>query len=181
MVAATNCDLLDRVERGEFREDLYYRLNVVPLHMPALRARRGDVPLLTRHFVGKICRAEGLPLKQLTAEAEHRLAEYPWPGNVRQLENSIETAVALSGGRSLLTPADFPVLATSRPRAVAAGAPVVSVPDGGLDYERTLAGIEKSIIEQALRKTNGNKKAAADMLQLKRTTLSAKVRSLAFG
>jgi DNA-binding NtrC family response regulator len=180
VVAATNCDLQEKVERGEFREDLYYRLNVVPLHMPALRSRRGDVPLLARHFVEKICRAEGLPLKQLTAEAERRLSEHPWPGNVRQLENAIETAVALSGGRTMLTPADFPVLATPRPRMVSA-APVVSVPDSGLDYERTLAGIEKSIIEQALRKTNGNKKAAADMLQLKRTTLSAKVRSLAFG
>jgi DNA-binding NtrC family response regulator len=181
VVAATNCDLQERVERGEFREDLYYRLNVVPLHMPALRTRRGDVPLLARHFVEKICRAEGLPLKQLTSEAEQRLVEYPWPGNVRQLENAIETAVALSGGRPVLAPSDFPVLAAPRPRAVSTGAPVVSVPDGGLDYERTLAGIEKSIIEQALRKTNGNKKAAADMLQLKRTTLSAKVRSLAFG
>jgi DNA-binding NtrC family response regulator len=180
VVAATNCDLQERVDRGEFREDLYYRLNVVPLHMPALRSRRGDVPQLTRHFVEKICRAEGLPLKQITPEAEQRLVEYPWPGNVRQLENAIETAVALSGGRAMLSPADFPVLAMARPRALAAGAPVVSVPDGGLDYERTVAGIEKSIIEQALRKTNGNKKAAADMLQLKRTTLSAKVRSLAF-
>jgi two-component system response regulator PilR (NtrC family) len=100
---------------------------------------------------------------------------------VRQLENAIETAVALSGGRELLLPADFPVFAAPRPRLVPDAMPVISVPDGGLDYERTLAGIEKSILEQALRKTGGNKKAAAEMLRLKRTTLSAKVRSLAFG
>ena len=181
VVAATNCDLLDRVSRGDFREDLYYRLNVVPLHMPPLRDRTGDVPLLARHFVTKVCSAEGLPLKRLAPEAEQRLCEYSWPGNVRQLENAVETAVALSGSRPILVPADFPVLAAPRPCAVPSVVPLVSVPDGGLDYERTLAGIERSILEQALRKTRGNKKAAADMLRLKRTTLSAKVRSLAFG
>jgi DNA-binding NtrC family response regulator len=181
VVAATNCDLLERVERGEFREDLYYRLNVVPLHMPPLRSRTGDISLLARHFVEKVCRAEGLPLKQLTAEAEARLCEYSWPGNVRQLENAIETAVALSGSRSLLIPLDFTALTAARLRVLPITAPVVAVPAGGLDYERTLAGIEKSILEQALRMTGGNKKAAADMLRLKRTTLSAKVRSLAFG
>ena len=87
--------------------------------------------------------------------------------------------MALSGTRTLLLPADFSVLAAPRPRAVSGDMPVISIPEGGLDYERTLAGIEKSILEQALRKTGGNKKAAADMLRLKRTTLSAKVRSLA--
>ncbi|MBS1858042.1 MAG: sigma-54-dependent Fis family transcriptional regulator [Acidobacteria bacterium] len=181
VVAATNCDLAARVEDGGFREDLYYRLNVVPLRMPPLRERTGDVALLARHFVEKICRAEGLPLKRLSPEAGERLAAYSWPGNVRQLENAIESAVALSDGRELLVPSDFPVLAEPRPRAVAAAVPLIPVPDTGLDYERTLAGIEKSILEQALRKTGGNKKAAADMLGLKRTTLSAKVRSLAFG
>ncbi len=181
VVAATNCDLAGRIERGEFREDLYYRLNVVPLRMPALRDRTGDVPLLARHFVEKVCRAEAIPAKFLTPEAEQRLCEYPWPGNVRQLENCIESAVALSGSRNMLAPADFPALTTPRPRAVPGALPVVSVPDGGLDYERVLAGIEKSILDQALHKTGGNKKAAADLLRLKRTTLSAKVRSLAFG
>ena len=180
VVAATNCDLLEKVERGDFREDLYYRLNVVPLHMPPLRSRTGDIPLLARHFVEKVCRAEGLPLKQLTAGAEECLCQYSWPGNVRQLENAIETAVALSGSRSFLIPIDFTASTLPRPRPVPVAGPLVPVPAGGLDYERTLAGIEKSILEQALRMTGGNKKAAADMLRLKRTTLSAKVRSLAF-
>jgi DNA-binding NtrC family response regulator len=180
VIAATNCDLTARIERGEFREDLYYRLNVVPLRMPPLRERAGDVALLARHFIAKICRAEGMPAKQLTPEAEDRLCSYAWPGNVRQLENAIETAVALSGTRPLLRPSDFAV--QTAPRAqVLANQPVISLPDGGLDYESTLAGIEKSIIQQALCRTGGNKKAAADMLRLKRTTLSAKVRSLAFG
>jgi DNA-binding NtrC family response regulator len=179
VVAATNCDLADRIERGKFREDLYYRLNVVPLRMPALRERPGDIPVLAAHFLEKICKSEHLPLKRLTLEGEERLCRYSWPGNVRQLENAIETAIALSGDRLVLAPADFPVLTADRPRPAAVVSPIVSVPDGGLDYERTLAGIEKSILEQALRITGGNKKAAADMLRLKRTTLSAKVRTLA--
>jgi len=180
IVAATNCDLADRIEQGRFREDLYYRLNVVPLHMPPLRQRRSDIPALAVHFVEKVCRAEGIPVKALTAEAVERLCEYSWPGNVRQLENAIETAVALSGESAMLAPSDFPLPLPSRTHAAAASPlPAVCVPDDGLDYEQTLALIEKSILEQALRKTGGNKKAAADMLRLKRTTLSAKVRSLA--
>jgi len=181
VIAATNTDLPEQIDRGKFREDLYYRLNVVPLRMPPLRERAGDVPLLAGHFIDKICRAEGIPLKGLAPEAERRLCEYSWPGNVRQLENSIESAVALSGSRPTLAPADFSMLPAPRPRPFAASAPLVPVPHGGLDYERTLADIEKSILDQALLMTRGNKKAAADLLRLKRTTLSAKVRSLAFG
>ena len=117
-------------------------------------------------------------MKVLMRETLERLCDYSWPGNVRQLENMVEMAVALSGERRTLAPADFPLPAGSAERPMTARAPVVAVPDGGLDYERTLAVIERSILEQALRKTGGNKKAAADMLRLKRTTLSAKVRSL---
>jgi len=182
VVTATNRDLEQQVELGRFREDLYYRLNVVPLHVPPLRRRQEDIPLLTEHFLDKICRAEGLAIKVLTPEAVDRLNVFPWPGNVRQLENAIEMAIALSGDRQVLSAADFPLGSPVKfrpqptdpgPRAV----PVVSVPDTGLDYERTMAGIERNIIAQALEKTGGNKKAAAEMLRLKRTTLSAKVRS----
>jgi DNA-binding NtrC family response regulator len=98
---------------------------------------------------------------------------------VRQLENAVEMAIAMSGERPALLLPDFPLPAPARSRVAVPGvSPVVSVPDDGLDYEQTLAVIERSILEQALRKTNGNKKAAAEMLRLKRTTLSAKVRSL---
>jgi DNA-binding NtrC family response regulator len=178
VVAATNCDLARRVEEGRFREDLYYRLNVVPIEMPPLRRRLEDVPLLATHFVDIVCQAEGIPLKVLMRETLERLCDYSWPGNVRQLENMVEMAVALSGERRMLAPADFPLPAPSAERPATARAPVVTVPDSGLDYAQTLAVIERSILEQALRKTGGNKKAAADMLRLKRTTLSAKVRSL---
>jgi DNA-binding NtrC family response regulator len=180
VVAATNCDLAEMVEQGKFREDLYYRLHVVPLHVPPLRERPEDIPLLAGHFVEKICRAEGLAVKVLTSEAMDRLGEFPWPGNVRQLENAIEMAVALSGEGQVLSAADFPLGSPVRfrqERSAPHPVPVVSVPDTGLDYEQTMAGIERNIIAQALEKTGGNKKAAAEMLRLKRTTLSAKVRS----
>jgi DNA-binding NtrC family response regulator len=179
IVAATNCDLLERVEQGRFREDLYYRLNVVPIHMPPLRQRLADVAVLAPFFVQKICRLEKIAAKTLAPDALERLGGYSWPGNVRQLENSVEMAVALSGDREVLTARDFPLPASAQlPTLLGPGAPVVSVPDQGMDYEQTLAVIERSILQQALEKTGGNKKAAADMLRLKRTTLSAKVRSL---
>ena len=178
LVTATNCNLIQRVEQGLFREDLYYRLNVVPIHMPPLRQRRGDICGLATHFVQKICRLEEIPCKRLSSDAAERLAGYSWPGNVRQLENLLEMAVALSGNRELLDSEDFPLPAIPKLQPLAGAGPIVSVPDQGMDYEQTLALIERSILEQALQKTGGNKKAAAEMLGLKRTTLSAKVRHL---
>ncbi|MGA2736021.1 MAG: sigma-54 dependent transcriptional regulator [Bryobacteraceae bacterium] len=179
VVAATNADLLERVRQGRFREDLYYRLNVVPIQLPPLRARVGDVAALTHHFIRKVCRLEDLPLLQISREALARLAAYSWPGNVRQLENAVERAVVLGEERAMLYPSDFP-LDGNAARAVSAraGANFVQVPDDGLDFEETVGQIARNILEQALRKTNGNKKLAADLLRLKRTTLAAKLRSL---
>jgi len=179
VVAATNCDLVQQIARGNFREDLYYRLNVVPLHLPPLRQRGDDIALLAAHFAAKICHLERLPLRTITAEAMQRLCGYTWPGNVRQLENAVEVAIAMSGDRLELVPPDFPLVGPPAPRRHASDSLQVALPDAGLDYEQTLAVIERSILEQALERTGGNKKAAADMLGLKRTTLSAKVRSLA--
>jgi DNA-binding NtrC family response regulator len=179
VVAATNADLPERVRQGRFREDLYYRLHVVPIHLPPLRARLGDVAALTHHFLRKICRLEDLPLKQISREALHRLTDYSWPGNVRQLENAVERAIVLSGDRAMLYPSDFPLDGPiPRPVIGRAGANFVHVPDDGLDFEQTVGQIARGILEQALRKTNGNKKMAADLLRLKRTTLAAKLRSL---
>ena len=176
VIAATNCDLERRIEEGKFREDLYYRLNVAPIEMPPLRSRRGDIPLLARHFVEKVCRAEALAVKRLTEDAVERLSAYGWPGNVRQLENAVEMAVALSGDRVALDAGDFPLRGGAR--ASAAPDTTLVLPEGGIDFEATVAEIERSILAQALQKTGGNKKAAAEMLRLKRTTLCAKVRSL---
>ncbi len=176
-IAASNADLGRAVEDGEFREDLYYRLNVVPIRMPALRERREDIPLLVDHFIGKVCAAEGLPVKRIAGPAVGTLVDYDWPGNVRQLENAVESAIVLSGDRGELCASDFRLPAARRPVALQLAWPV-SVPDHGLDFERTVGRFEREILEQALQKTHGNKKRAAEMLRLKRTTLAAKLKSL---
>jgi len=170
-------DLAAAIRAGRFREDLYYRLRVVPIHIPPLRERPEDIGLIAQHLLAHIGGRAGRALR-LSPDTLKVLEAYSWPGNVRQLENMVEMAVALSGERRTLAPVDFPIPATTAERPMHARGPLVAVPDSGLDYEQTLATIERSILEQALRKTGGNKKAAADMLRLKRTTLSAKVRSL---
>lgn len=180
VIAATNVDLPERIVRGKFREDLYYRLNVVPLTLPPLRDRRVDIPLLADHFVEKICKHDGIPIRRIAPETMDLLSTYSWPGNVRQLENSLEMAIALSGDRLMLLPTDF-CLQRVESRQSFLGqdeSPVIPVPDQGLDFEQTVGRIELQILEQALRRTGGNKTQAADMLRLKRTTLSAKLRSL---
>ena len=180
VIAACNVDLVERIRQGRFREDLYYRLNVVPVLVPPLRERLADISLLVHHFVDKICRQEDLPAKRVTEQTLDRLRAHSWPGNVRQLENAIEMAIALSGDRETLFPSDFPLPSMPHPRthAASAGAQTVAVPDEGLDFERTVGEIERNILEQALRKSGGNKKQAAELLRLKRTTLAAKLKSL---
>ncbi len=179
VVAASNADLTRKIEEGRFREDLYYRLNVVPIEMPPLRERLDDVSLLARHFLEKICGQEDLPVKHIARESLDHLAFYAWPGNVRQLENVVEMAVALSGDRPVLYPGDFRLASDLPPRPASGHAPpAVSVPVEGLDYERTVDRFERHILEQALHRAGGNKKKAADLLRLKRTTLSAKLRTL---
>jgi transcriptional regulator with PAS, ATPase and Fis domain len=176
VIAATHIDLSASIREGAFREDLFYRLNVIPIAVPPLRARIGDVPLLVDHILRKICAAEEIPLRRLTDEALMLLMEYSWPGNIRELENVLERALAFSGDRSLLTGADFPL----RPALIEADASQeCDVPDFGFDYERAVSRFEWSLLSKALRKAGGNKKAAADLLGLKRTTLAAKVKVLA--
>ncbi len=179
VVAASNANLIEKVAQGKFREDLYYRLNVVPIEMPALRERLSDVPLLVHHFIEKICRQEDIQPKRIGPETLDRLRSYPWPGNVRQLENAVEMAVVLSGDRSALLPADFPLPPPARWKApTVQNLPALCVPEDGLDFEQVVVSFERNILEQAMRKAGGNKKKAADMLRLKRTTLSAKLRTL---
>jgi len=182
VIAASNMDLHERVKEGRFREDLYYRLNVVPVKMPPLRERPEDIRLLARHFVAKVCRMEGIPAKEIYNETLDYLMRYDWPGNVRQLENLVEKAVVLSGEREVLTPADFVLPASARPLplpiSVSPDFAQFSVPDHGLDFARTITQLEKMILDQALAKANGNKTLAADLLRLKRTTLMSKLRVL---
>ena len=127
----------------------------------------------------KSAEEEAIPVKQISRETLDRLAAHDWPGNVRQLENAVEKAIVLSGERRCLFPGDFPLPPRKHPVPLSARAePFIAVPDQGLDFERTVGGIERNILEQALKKTRGNKKLAAEMLGLKRTTLSAKLKSL---
>lgn len=179
VVAASNCDLPEKVKQGKFREDLYYRLNVVPITMPSLRERLSDVPLLVEHFIQKVCWQEGLPRKAIRKETLDRLCCLAWPGNVRQLENSVEMAIALSGDREVLYSSDFPSSPSVHAKPVrTANSLIIAIPDHGLDFEGTMRNIERNTLDQALRKAGGNKQRAADMLHMKRTTLSAKLRSL---
>ncbi len=172
LIAATNVNLAEKVRQGKFREDLFYRLNVVPVSVPPLRERPEDIPVLARHFVEKICRIEEMFAPELAPETLVLLQAHAWPGNVRQLENAVEMAVALSGGREVLMPSDFASLSgsltggnTAAPALPASLATAgVPVPDHGLDFEQTIGQIERQILEDALRKTKGNKSAAASML-----------------
>jgi DNA-binding NtrC family response regulator len=172
LIAATNVDLVQKIREGKFREDLYYRLNVVPIPAPPLRDRIEDIPILAHHFVEKICRQEDIPTRRLSPETIERLKNCPWPGNVRQLENVVEMAVALSGTREILYPSDFPLPTAAAPRAI----PATGITTN--DFEQTVGRIERQLLEDALRKANGNKTVAAEMLGLKRTTLAAKLKSL---
>jgi DNA-binding NtrC family response regulator len=176
ILAATNGDLLAAVEKGEFRGDLYYRLNVIPIRIPPLRQRHDDIPLLVAHFVKKFCTDQKLQLKHVSHEAIQYLMAYDWPGNVRQLENSLEMAVALSGDRDILDLNDFPVVA--RPAAIKDPLQVIEIPDDGLHFNTIVSDLEKRLILQSLEVSGGNKKRAASLLHLKRTTFVEKLRRM---
>jgi DNA-binding NtrC family response regulator len=176
IVAATNGNLLEAVEKGNFRSDLYYRLNVIPMQVPPLRQRNDDVPLLIAHFTKKYCTEQKLQLKRVSHEATKYLMAYEWPGNVRQLENSVEMAVALSGDRDLLEVEDFPVV--SRQASAATAFQSIEIPDDGIPFNTMISDLEKRLILQSLQVAGGNKKRAASLLHLKRTTFVEKLRRM---
>ncbi len=169
LIAATNKDLEQMVGDGGFREDLYYRISVIPIRVPPLRDRRDDIPLLANHFLKKYVSAAGKSITRIAADSLKGLREYDWPGNVRQLENTIERAVALETGNELRV--EVP---QERPRARAAAAAAgggdfassLSVPPEGVDMERYIADLERSLITSALRQSNGVQTKAAEMLKL---------------
>jgi DNA-binding NtrC family response regulator len=176
VVAATNLKLDERVKAGEFREDLFYRLNVFPIQVPPLRERRDDVPLLAAHLLDKFREREGLPPKYLSQEALKALIMYDWPGNVRQLENALEMAVILSGKREYLLPADFPVVGQKSPES--GSLPAVAISPDGADFNLLVSRFEKALIEEALRQSDGKRSRAATLLNMKRTTLLEKLKKL---
>ena len=176
VIAATNQDLRRAVKEGTFREDLFYRLNVVPITLPPLRARRDDIPLLAQHFARTSSRHNGVPARSLSQAAMRMLMAYDWPGNIRELENAIEHAVALSGREREIAPEMLPedVRAQSAPPALAP----VAIPADGLNFVNIVAQVERDLIARALEKTGGNKRQAARLLQLSRTTLIDKLQRL---
>jgi len=173
VIGATNSDLAGMVAAGTFREDLYYRLNVIPVHLPPLRERREDIPLLVQHFIDKFSSDRKMHLSQSAVRA---LMAYPWPGNVRQLENAIERSVALSGGRAEIDLPDLPPELQPVPNTVVT--PFLDIPEDGLDLPGYLASIEKDLIQRALERTRGNRNRAAELLKIKRTTLVEKLKRL---
>ncbi|GFO54696.1 acetoacetate metabolism regulatory protein AtoC [Geomonas sp. Red276] len=173
VVSATNVNLEEEVTRGNFREDLFYRLNVIPLIIPPLRERIEDILPLTRHFLEKNCHAMQRPIMQLEKEALEALEAYPWNGNVRELENIIERVVALTEG-DLITLRDLPANVTKN--YLEGG--TTSVTTSGIDMVRTISEIEKRMISEALQLSGGVKARAATMLNINRTTLVEKMRRL---
>ena len=173
VIAASNRELASEVEKGRFREDLFYRLQVIPLVIPPLRERRSDIPILVQHFLEKHNQKRQGPPCRLSDEAMVHLWEYDWPGNVRELENLVERMVILSDDgvihvqhlppniRSFISEKKIP-----RP----------TLTEEGIDLNQAVEEFEYRLIDEALRRTKGNKQAAARLLGLKRTTLVAKLR-----
>jgi DNA-binding NtrC family response regulator len=179
VIAASNADLQEKIRQGRFREDLYYRLNVVPVRMPPLRERRSDIPLLVDYFVAKICGNEDLPVKRVTPEAKERLSRLSWPGNVRQLENLVEMAIAMCGDRETLSSADFGLSpACLKPTEGETSPDLSAVLPKPMKFETAVSNYERSILNMALAQTGGNKTAAAELLGMKRTTLIMKLRGM---
>ncbi len=177
VIAASNANLLEAVANRRFREDLYYRLNVVALRMPALRERPSDIPELAEYFLHKIAEHEPAWRKQLSPQALETFLKYSWPGNVRQLEHALESACALSGTRSVLYPGDFDLPAEVQASEFGSLSSL-DVPEGGINFDELMTGIERRLLERALAKSGGNKARAANMLHMKRTTLLSKFKSL---
>lgn len=163
IIAATNANLQEKIARGEFRKDLYYRLNVVPLEIPPLRERMGDIPLLLQHFMTRFASDHNLPQSSFGKSALHRLTAYSWPGNVRELRNVCERLSILLAGR-LIEEGNLPAEIVNRAMPQK---PVFALPEIGIELEK----VETDLIRQALVRTNGNRSRSARLLGISRDTL----------
>jgi DNA-binding NtrC family response regulator len=178
VIAATSADLSAKVAQGLFREDLFYRLNVIPILIPPLRERREDIPLIAQHFLRKYSDGAGAP-KVIAQDAMRALQNYHWPGNVRQLENSIERAVALVGERNQIHADDLPPEVLEAPIPAPGGA--FQIPETGISLTEVLDDTERRLIRESLLMHRGNKQRAADFLRVHRTTLLEKMKRLGIG
>jgi len=177
LITATNDDLEDMVKKGRFREDLYYRINVVPVVVPPLREREGDIPLLVEHFLRLYCTANQKPVKQLQPEVMEILEHYSWPGNVRELENVVQRLVLMSDGTMIAAHhLPQPVLFSS-----ALSREAILIPEEGVDFDAEMERIEIAYLKAALRRTGGKKSAAAALLRVDPQRMKYLCRKLKLG
>jgi two-component system response regulator PilR (NtrC family) len=174
IIAATNADLETSVQQGLFREDLFYRLNVIVVNLPPLRKRSEDIPLLAQHFLGHYARENEKQLQEIAPRAMEVLLDYHWPGNVRELENVVERAVVLSTGEVL----DVDLLPASVRQPESAGLPPPALPVNGIAFKDAVSEYERQIIIKALQACGGVQKRAAELLQVKPTTLHEMMKRL---
>ncbi len=175
IIAATARDLAEEVREGRFREDLFYRINVLPIHLPPLRERRGDIPLLVGYFIDLFNKRIRKNIEGLSSEAMPLLMEHPWPGNVRELENVIERAVLLAKG-NWITPLELPsVIAEQREF------PPGLSPEDALSIKKASKQLERHLIQKALKITDGNRTQAAKILEISRPILIAKIKEYGLG
>jgi two-component system response regulator PilR (NtrC family) len=174
IIAATNANLEEEVQKGEFREDLYYRLNVITIGLPPLRQRTEDIPLLVRHFLSKYSDENEKSLEDVDSGAMEILMDYHWPGNVRELENVLERAAVLSTGPTLSV--DLLPPAVREPNT--SPAPMTKMPTNGLSFKEAITSYERQLIIRALQRSGGVQKRAAQLLKVKPTTLHEMMKRL---
>jgi two-component system response regulator PilR (NtrC family) len=176
IVSATNQNLQAKVKEGEFREDLYFRLNVIPIHIPPLRKRKEDIPLLAQYFIEKYARDFGKEVKRISTYALELLMGYPFPGNIRELENIIERSVALESS-SIILPENL-IIAEEGNGPAASSVPAGEFPETGIDLNGELERFEREIIIKALEKTKGSKTKAASLLGVSFPSLRHRIEKL---
>ncbi|MCF8130208.1 MAG: sigma-54 dependent transcriptional regulator [Deltaproteobacteria bacterium] len=174
ILAATHRDLETLVSEKTFREDLYYRLNVIPVKVPSLRERKSDIPLLVSHFLAEFNEKNAGAVQEISTEAMHTLKQHSWPGNVRELKNMVERFVVLKG-EGVIDPQDLPAgIAMSSPNA--APLPSIEISEEGINLNTAVTEFEKKLILESLNRTNWIKNKAAKLLKLNRTTLVEKIK-----
>ncbi len=175
IIAATNVDLSKAVKDGRFREDLFYRLNVIPMTVPSLRTRREDIPLLLEHFIQKFNKNRGIRIEGIQPAALDKLMQYAWPGNIRELENFIER-VSILRKEGIIEIADIPYYFEDNKEQSFLGELPMDIPENGIDFNTAIAAYENQLILNALKKTGWNRNQAALLLRLNRTTLVEKIK-----
>ena len=175
IVAATNVDLTKAVKEGNFREDLFYRLNVIPIKIPSLRERRDDIPLLLEHFIKKFNKNKGIQITGIHPLAMEKLCNYTWPGNIRELENFIER-ISILRKEGNIEAADIPHYFEDQASQSFTNALSLEIPENGIDFNNAIASYENQLILNALNKTGWNRNQAAILLRLNRTTLVEKIK-----